>query len=664
MSHQAKVFAGLLAAVYPGQQQSIPPPSDPKKLKQWCTRQLEEGSFSTRKEFSLAASKFMFRKVLPSGGSNPVPSYLEKLSEPRTVNPEFLGFCSGKIANLFPKGWDKHYQDVCSRVTIAQKSTLEFNRKAAGARHFWTEVLSREDFLECVLEGRYREIPSTRKVQVVSDSGKDRIVTVASALQHALLPLHLCLYAHLSKKSWLLRGDAKPNKFKDFTVTSGEIFVSGDYESATDNFVTEHSLSILAMVLDRCAHVPPGVRAMALGHISSNTLVYEQISVVQRSGQLMGDYLSFPLLCLLNYLAFKYAVPREVPLRINGDDIVFRCTRQEFDTWSETVTSAGLTLSKGKTLVHRVFFSLNSTFFQAGRKKASLVPVIRSKSVFAALEKGGSKLQARLRECGRGFWASAREEIKKTLILYHKNGVRSVSCSINRGLRTRVAPQTLKECAVLDHELYYIRLPDEYDKPPPVRDSEGVPEGWVRKRVGPEENWFCSEGRRPLKGRSPFKTGVLEAKVKESEKEFGRACYQHAWRKTTRREDKKELDEEPRMGYQTRSQVGVRGLRLLCKLSGMQSLDLNPCPGDSAKKTVVRPPVSYRSIRMRAKAAAGVTMARLCRLYESMSRSGIWREDRRLWVYDVNPVTALNDEDFEVLMTSRRHIAALPFCDE
>jgi hypothetical protein len=64
-------------------------------------------------------------------------------------------------------------------------------------------------------------------------------------------------------------------------------------------------------------------------------------------------------------------------LRINGDDIVFRCRPHEYERWKRNVGAAGLTLSAGKTLVDGRFFSLNSAFFEGQRAGAREVPVIR-----------------------------------------------------------------------------------------------------------------------------------------------------------------------------------------------------------------------------------------------------------------------------------------------
>jgi len=423
----------------------------------------------------------------------------------------------------------------------------------------------------------------------------------------------------LSNKPWLLRGEAKPSRFGEFTISNGEVFCSGDYEAATDNFVPDVSLNVLLRVLDTATHIPPGVKSMALGHIACNTLVYEGSSVLQQSGQLMGDYLSFPLLCLVNFLAFKFSVPRKVPLKINGDDIVFRATPEEVEVWSRNVVASGLTLSKGKTLIHRVFFSLNSTFFQAGYKKASLVPVIRAKSVYAALEKGGPSLKGRLHDCAKGFWSEAKNLVKYHLLRFHRKGVKRVPCSLNRGLDAKVAPATLKACGLLDHEIHYMQFPAACDNPPPGRKADSVPEGWRRREVNPLGNRFVRTG-----GGTPYEANnlylaslsavpdrVSKEDMKASEKEFGEACYQHAW---STKGLGAAIEEGLWMGFRQKPTGRDRGAQLYRKMVAK---------GDK--------PVSLRFIQKAMKAYVRPTEARIDTWFQNHRCRGRRGGVRRLW---------------------------------
>nr|AZF86114.1 RNA-dependent RNA polymerase [Sclerotium rolfsii ourmia-like virus 1] len=72
-------------------------------------------------------------------------------------------------------------------------------------------------------------------------------------------------------------------------------------------------------------------------------------------------------------------------IKINGDDIVFRCTETERQQWLSILPQCGLVLEHQKTLVHRSVFTLNSTFFMA---RASRLPrwvwFFRASSVLAA----------------------------------------------------------------------------------------------------------------------------------------------------------------------------------------------------------------------------------------------------------------------------------------
>lgn len=227
----------------------------------------------------------------------------------------------------------------------------------------------------------------------------------------------------------------------------------------------------------------------------------------------MGNLLSFPLLCLTNYLAFRKAVRwSEVPdsrVRINGDDIAFRSTREVANRWCDAVADSGLTLSKGKTLVHRVFFSLNSTFFRARRgAKPSLLPVIRGKTVWGPMSRDEdrkgtlcARMAGRLGIVGRGFTPCRRMILRKELLRFHRRAARALPCSLNRGLGVKVEIVVLSDLDLLDQEISHARKPARFDVPE-VPWSEAVP-GFHRER------------------------GKM---TKEESADYSRACVQHAWR--------------------------------------------------------------------------------------------------------------------------------------
>ena len=95
-----------------------------------------------------------------------------------------------------------------------------------------------------------------------------------------------------------------------------------------------------------------------------------------RNGQLMGSPLSFPILCAINFVAYKTALRRYViskggdwnkignmplPVRVNGDDILFKANLDFYENfWKPAVAAIGFTLSPGKNYIASKFLTVNS----------------------------------------------------------------------------------------------------------------------------------------------------------------------------------------------------------------------------------------------------------------------------------------------------------------
>lgn len=328
---------------------------------------------------SIAGSLFLARKVLPCA---PDPQQWSKhkalMLRPAPVSPPtYIRHVETMLDRMFPVGWDRRYQGHVFAHVPTSSSCLEYSQSKGGARRYLAER-GPDWFQDLCLSGVGAErIPCNVKYRVVSTAGKMRGVTVSTGQHQVLGPLHRTLYDFLSGFDWLLRGEARGKKFHPFKRKEGEIFVSGDYESATDNLSLDMTERILSRILSRARFVPDGIREYAMRSLISDISYADGSTVRQRRGQLMGNFLSFPLLCLHNYLAFTYAIPRPTPVRINGDDIVFRCLPGEYLEWKRSVGAAGLTLSEGKTLTGRGYFSLNSSFFLATNSRVREVPIVR-----------------------------------------------------------------------------------------------------------------------------------------------------------------------------------------------------------------------------------------------------------------------------------------------
>jgi hypothetical protein len=125
-----------------------------------------------------------------------------------------------------------------------------------------------------------------------------------------------------------------------------------------------------------------GAQIRTSGHGPRRRVTFQ---VVQRTGQLMGSPLSFPILCVANLVCYWMACeqeyglraldptaplgvfnprfkPRQLPVLINGDDILFRASDAFYATWKSTIERvAGFRLSVGKNYIHKKYFTINST---------------------------------------------------------------------------------------------------------------------------------------------------------------------------------------------------------------------------------------------------------------------------------------------------------------
>jgi len=396
---------------------------------------------------------------------------------------------------MFRPGWDRvYYPNAALNSVLPVKSCVQRGMSDGGAR---LEVLSRplkwntrEDFLLRSLSEETRTTFLPSRVTAVDTGGKWRIVSVGDVEMNILRPLHTAIYNRISQFSWLLRGEATANHFKDFQSREGDVFVSGDYESATDNLNLTVQKLILSKILRSARSVPEHVKEMARDSQELDIASGAKVARV-RTGQLMGNLLSFPLLCIVNYLAFRYyaQVGPEVPVRINGDDIVFRASAPVARRWMEGVVGSGLTLSVGKTLVLPQYFTLNSRLFR-GRREGSpcLVPCVRSTAFgFGRLEDGVAGLTGR--------WSRVRKDYpcsKRVLAIlenwFLKVNVRYIvaSCrSLTRGLDMKFGFDAISRNNLWKREVWYLSQEKEFPMPvrPALLDQQRIPEGWELRRV-------------------------------------------------------------------------------------------------------------------------------------------------------------------------------------
>jgi len=497
---QYAVFQSFARRIGDAYRISLPDPQlkDFSSLKKFCSGLLLPSSahpwarpikgLRLRDRLSIAGSLFLFRKILPASTPS-LSAYVEKMtSEAPPPADGYISFISSELNKMFPVGWDKGYSGAVHGTCLRTSATLESSRREGGCRGLllkgWDE---RAEFVKSALD-KYaspKKGVNVVRAAIARCAGKDRIVTVNSADMSYLTPYHTVMYNHISKQKWCLRGEATREKFKEFTQKQGEVFVSGDYESATDNLNLDVARHILSTIARRCSHVPLWIRDLGASTLETTLMVGDPMAGYSfhtvRRGQMMGNALSFPLLCLQNYLAFKFSVRREVPVKINGDDIVFRATVREYQDWANNVSRCGLTLSLGKTAVNRNWFSLNSTFFVAGSKRVRLAPVIRSTALFGKPE--SLSAIAGQWDTLRGFRGRVGEQLRVFFLGTKRRWINGSQLSLTRGLGVSASKREIFRAGLAERESFYRALLPCQDQ---LRETTvgyfrcAIPEGWRR----------------------------------------------------------------------------------------------------------------------------------------------------------------------------------------
>lgn len=487
---------------------SLPYPTlvtDLNQLNKFCSGLIEKdgthlwktvvSSLSARSRMGLAHSLFLFRKVIPKKKPD-VQAYLNTMAEAQPhPDPHFLDFARKETGRLFRSGWDRKYcRKACTSV-LSTSSCAEEGRKTGGGRGITAQSKwLRSEFCSYVMTSARCLPRRASKVCIVETGGKWRTISIAPRVDRALSAFHDTMYDHLSQFKWLLRGDAKSSKFKDFFRVDGEIFTSGDYENATDNLNLILQRAILDELLSSSVNIPEGIKEHAQSLYSPSLLEYSGTLYARRRGQLMGDLTSFPLLCLVNYITFRYSTRRldpfrRIPVRVNGDDIVFRSSPAVSEKWESDVAKGGLTLSKGKTLKDPRFFTLNSCLFEGGRSKARGVGFVRPRAIWSStsLAEQVLSLNSRFYSSSVSMGGDKKRLVRQFFLRQNEKAVHASRRSITRGLGLCADREMLHCLGMWHRELFY--LEPVIERPLPSLVKGGVPDGYVQVN----KSWLSPE---------------------------------------------------------------------------------------------------------------------------------------------------------------------------
>lgn len=230
------------------------------------------------------------------------------------------------------------------------------------------------------------------RVGVAKTKGKFRVVTMQSAaVKEVLGPVHECLYDFLSRRKWLVRGDLTKEHISfvldDREPASDEVFVSGDYKAATNNIYLE-AVTAIVEVLAECPFLSPEERETLRGSFCAESLHWVSRNGRGhpiRRGSMMGNLVSFPVLCLLNKACFdivsslrrkRTGVKRYRRPIINGDDIAFAGNAETYDDWVRVTSHYGLVVNAEKTGRSERFIELNSRSFDVAKRRFLRKPVL------------------------------------------------------------------------------------------------------------------------------------------------------------------------------------------------------------------------------------------------------------------------------------------------
>jgi hypothetical protein len=306
---------------------------------------------------------------------------------PRKLPDGYLSFVRKEVRGLFKKGWDSSYEKFClttspplSSVYVPESICPSSGSRSTGGCLGWFSSeyegeRPQDWYLDAVLRGEgidKLKAGLVGKLILVQSAGKPRPLSKFESSALLLKPLHKTIYGHLKRFPWLLVGPPTRQRLWKAGFRHGKgALVSGDYKSATDGLSVEVAEVILGSLLDQCAFVPGSIAEGALAALRP-LLFYgdeDEHKVRVSTGQMMGSYLSFPLLCLQNYLAFRWSLRglsdanKKVPLLINGDDILYQ-KDNHYEKWESSISSVGLEVESSKTSVENDWGTINSTLLR------------------------------------------------------------------------------------------------------------------------------------------------------------------------------------------------------------------------------------------------------------------------------------------------------------
>jgi hypothetical protein len=316
-------------------------------------------------------------------------------SAPASWSEKPLGELATRVRRILGPDWAEGIEaSRLASVVPDQNGCLEVE-KGLGGTLAVAESYCSEECEVAHAEGHPCHIPHSSdvyglRVGVAKTKGKFRVVTMQSAtVKRVLRPVHDHLYDFISRREWLVRGDLTKDHVKRVIDdrASGEDFISGDYQAATNNIYLP-AVKTIVDVLAEAPSLSDREREVLLESFSPETIHW--VSSTGRHwpilrGSMMGNLVSFPVLCLLNKACFDIVSSlrrKRTGVRsyrrpiINGDDIAFAGDAQTYSDWEAVTAHYGLVVNRQKTGFSGRFIDLNSRSFDVEKNRFLAKPVL------------------------------------------------------------------------------------------------------------------------------------------------------------------------------------------------------------------------------------------------------------------------------------------------
>lgn len=301
-----------------------------------------------------------------------------------------------RISRPFSENSDR--LDATPPESIAER-TLQFG-KLRGSHILLSNWL--QSTFEAALDGAERKIgtPASPKIvapalttnkvaRITEAGGKIRYVSAGDGHCYtALRPLQQAML-----KCW--KRQPESTMLEDNLLTAVRridanvklpFWCSVDYEAATDLLKRDASFRCLVPLLE--SNVPTSLLAwMSFG--PGVMKMPDKSEFEHLEGQLMGHVLSFPMLCTINRAVYHATISRWVlegpsileewgtetksrtaiaaillrNVKINGDDMLFKCTKSIYEIFLKVCTEVGFKISQGKNYLSSDFCMINSQFY-------------------------------------------------------------------------------------------------------------------------------------------------------------------------------------------------------------------------------------------------------------------------------------------------------------